>query len=154
MTEFGAMQMPGPEIVRSIYHQMISGHLSAFEPDVARMAGKITDATIDLHKTVMNNFLPSSVKFHYQFNLREMSNITQVRFSTCVMVLQLTGLAAFLSQCKSLCIVATLVGKSSTLNKRHLELCAKHAVRAGPAANDEGYLQGVHQGGQIVEARM
>lgn len=73
--------MPGPEIVRSIYYQMISGHLGIFEPDVAKMAGKLTDATIDLHKTVMNNFLPSSVKFHYQFNLREMSNITQVRFS-------------------------------------------------------------------------
>lgn len=72
------MQMPGPEIVRSIYYQMIQGHLSQFEPDVARMAGKLTDATIELHKTVMNNFLPSSVKFHYQFNLREMSNITQV----------------------------------------------------------------------------
>jgi hypothetical protein len=25
----------------------------------------------------MNNFLPSAVKFHYQFNLREMSNVTQ-----------------------------------------------------------------------------
>lgn len=70
--------MPGPDIVRSIYYQMIQGHLSQFEPDVARMAAKLTDATIDLHKTVMNNFLPSSVKFHYQFNLREMSNITQV----------------------------------------------------------------------------
>jgi dynein heavy chain, axonemal len=73
------MQMPGPEIVRSIYHQMIQGHLNAFEPDVIRLGGKLTDATIDLHKTVMNNFLPSSVKFHYQFNLREMSNITQAR---------------------------------------------------------------------------
>lgn len=73
------LQMPGPEIVRSIYHQMINGHLQSFDPDVAKISGKLTDATIDLHKTVMNNFLPSSVKFHYQFNLREMSNITQAR---------------------------------------------------------------------------
>jgi dynein heavy chain, axonemal len=77
------LQMPGPDIVRSIYHQMIQGHLNTFEADVAKMAGKLTDATIDLHKTVMNNFLPSSVKFHYQFNLREMSNITQVRPHGC-----------------------------------------------------------------------
>lgn len=78
LRKHSTLQMPGPEIVRSIYYQMISGHLASFEPDVARMSGKLTDATIDLHKTVMNNFLPSSVKFHYQFNLREMSNITQV----------------------------------------------------------------------------
>lgn len=74
--------MPGPEIVRSIYHQLIHGHLQDFEPDVARLSGKLTDATIELHKAVMDAFLPSSVKFHYQFNLREMSNITQAR-SAC-----------------------------------------------------------------------
>ena len=73
------VQMPGPEIVRSIYHQLIHGHLQDFEPDVARLSGKLTDATIELHKAVMDAFLPSSVKFHYQFNLREMSNITQAR---------------------------------------------------------------------------
>ena len=75
---FGVM-MPGPEIVRSIYSQMIDGHLSDFEPEVARLSSKLTDATIELHKHVMNNFLPSAVKFHYQFNLRDLSNISQVR---------------------------------------------------------------------------
>jgi hypothetical protein len=64
--------------VRSVYHQIVEGHLSGgFEPEVARMPGKLVDATIELHRLVMNNFLPSAVKFHYQFNLRELSNVTQ-----------------------------------------------------------------------------
>ena len=41
------------------------------------MGAKLVDATIELHSLVMNNFLPSAVKFHYQFNLRELTNITQ-----------------------------------------------------------------------------
>ena len=43
------------------------------------MAGRLVDATLELHKNVSNTFLPSAVTFHYQFNLRELSNITQVR---------------------------------------------------------------------------
>ena len=63
---------------------MLDGHLShGFEPDVAKLSSKLVDATIELHRHVMNNFLPSAVKFHYQFNLRELSNITQVLFEIC-----------------------------------------------------------------------
>ncbi|CAD7696266.1 unnamed protein product [Ostreobium quekettii] len=72
-----AVQMPGVDIVRSIYIQVVEGHLASFDPDVAKMGVKLVDATIELHGQVMNNFLPSAVKFHYQFNLRELSNITQ-----------------------------------------------------------------------------
>lgn len=72
-----AVQMPPPEIVRAIYFQIVDGHISGFDPDVAKMSNKLVDATIELHRLVMNNFLPSAVKFHYQFNLREMSNVTQ-----------------------------------------------------------------------------
>jgi dynein heavy chain len=73
-----AVQMPGPDIVRSIYSSMINGHLSnGFDPDVQKLAPKLVDATIELHRQVMNNFLPSAIKFHYQFNLRDLSNITQ-----------------------------------------------------------------------------
>ena len=49
-----------------------------FEPSVTSMAGRLVDATLELHKNVSNTFLPSAVTFHYQFNLRELSNITQV----------------------------------------------------------------------------
>jgi dynein heavy chain len=63
-----AVQMPPADIVRSIYLQILDGHLASggFEPDVTRMSSKLVDATIELHRLVMHNFLPSAVKFHYQ----------------------------------------------------------------------------------------
>lgn len=73
-----AVQMPGADIVRSIYFQIVDGHLQqGFDNDVVKLSAKLVDASIELHRTVMNNFLPSAVKFHYQFNLREMANIVQ-----------------------------------------------------------------------------
>ena len=59
---------------------MMEGHLAqgGFDPLVKAMAPRLVDATIDLHRNVTNALLPSAVTFHYQFNLRELSNITQV----------------------------------------------------------------------------
>lgn len=64
---------------------MVEGHLSQgnFDSEVVKLAPKLVDASIELHRHIMNNFLPSAVKFHYQFNLRELSNITQVSQATC-----------------------------------------------------------------------
>ena len=63
---------------------MVEGHLNQgnFDSEVVKLGSKLVDASIELHRHVMNNFLPSAVKFHYQFNLRELSNITQVSRST------------------------------------------------------------------------
>ena len=72
-----AVQMPPADIVRSIYAQIVEAHVADFEPDVAALAPKLVDAMIELHKNVMNAFMPSAVKFHYQWNLRELSNVTQ-----------------------------------------------------------------------------
>ena len=59
---------------------MVEGHLNQgnFDSEVIKLGSKLVDASIELHRHIMNNFLPSAVKFHYQFNLRELSNITQV----------------------------------------------------------------------------
>ena len=72
-----AVQMPSKEVVRSVFAQIIEGHLSSFDTDVSKYASKLTDASIELHALVANTFLPSAVKFHYQWNLRELSNVTQ-----------------------------------------------------------------------------
>ena len=65
---------------RSVYGSIVEGHLvqADFEAPIQRLGQKLVDATLELHRAVMNAFLPSAVKFHYQFNLRELSNITEV----------------------------------------------------------------------------
>ena len=72
-----AVQMPSKDVVRSMFAQIIDGHLRNFDPDIGKYAQKVADASIELHNLVANTFLPSAVKFHYQWNLRELSNITQ-----------------------------------------------------------------------------
>ena len=57
--------------------QIVDGHLQGFSGNPEKMAHKLVDGSIELHRLVMNNFLPSAVKFFYQFNLRDMSSITQ-----------------------------------------------------------------------------
>lgn len=47
-----AVQMPPPEIVRSVYFQILDGHLNSFDADVAKMSNKLVDATIELHRNV------------------------------------------------------------------------------------------------------
>ncbi|KAK3254170.1 Dynein beta chain, flagellar outer arm [Cymbomonas tetramitiformis] len=72
-----AVQMPVQAIVRTIYGQMVESHMSEFDSNVAKYSSRLVDAAIDLHKAVSNAFLPSAIKFHYQWNLRELTNISQ-----------------------------------------------------------------------------
>ena len=66
---------------RSVYGSILGGHLEAtdFEAPIKRLGTTLINAALDLHAVVANAFLPSAVKFHYQFNLRELSTITEVR---------------------------------------------------------------------------
>jgi hypothetical protein len=46
--------MPSADIVRSIYLQILEGHLTTggFDADVTKMSAKLVDATIELHRLV------------------------------------------------------------------------------------------------------
>ena len=72
-----AVAMPGADVVRAIFSAIVEGAVAAagLDEPVARLAPRLVEATIELHRVVMHNFLPSAVKFHYQFNLREMANV-------------------------------------------------------------------------------
>ncbi|VDK40060.1 unnamed protein product [Dibothriocephalus latus] len=62
-----------------MYSSILSQHLaaSAFPPAVQKMALSITDLTLAFHARISSTFLPTAVKFHYVFNLRDLTNIFQ-----------------------------------------------------------------------------
>ena len=72
-----ACPFPEPEVLRTIYLSILTGHLVSFAPEVSKMSEPIVNATIALHREVADAFLPTAIKFHYQWNLRELSAVTQ-----------------------------------------------------------------------------
>ena len=73
-----AVQMPSTSDLQGIYHSILEAHyMSGFSNSIVRLAGPVVNATIELYQAVSSHFLPSAVKFHYNFNMRDMANIFQ-----------------------------------------------------------------------------
>ena len=77
-----AISFPGTDALRTIYQSILLGHLTTngFSNAIQRIADKIVSSALALHNKVASSFLPTAIKFHYIFNLRDLSNIFQVRF--------------------------------------------------------------------------
>jgi len=75
--QFGsfACQLPTNDAIETIYLSILNGHMKDFEPSVANMASNLVAATILLHGVMLKDYLPNAIKFHYQWNLRELSNV-------------------------------------------------------------------------------
>ncbi|ESS67196.1 hypothetical protein TCDM_04102 [Trypanosoma cruzi Dm28c] len=70
--------MPERADLISIYGQILQAHTHKFQRDIRdTMTTLITNASIELHYLVSKQFFPTAVKFHYQWNMREMFNIFQ-----------------------------------------------------------------------------
>ena len=74
-----AVSFPGQEAQTTIYSHILNGHLelNKFPAAAKRMVDKLMQASIQLHSKVNSTFLPTAIKFHYIFNLRDLSNIYQ-----------------------------------------------------------------------------
>mgnify|MGYP003961386239 CR=1 FL=1 len=72
--------LPKPKAIDKIYGSVIRGRYnenSQFADDILAVAYQLTDMTIKLWQDIGAKMLPTPSKFHYVFNLRDLSRITQ-----------------------------------------------------------------------------
>uniref|UniRef100_A0A4X1UP38 Dynein axonemal heavy chain 17 n=1 Tax=Sus scrofa TaxID=9823 RepID=A0A4X1UP38_PIG len=80
-----AVSFPGQEALVTIYSSILAQHLALRSASMAvqRMSSQLVASALALHQKVTATFLPTAIKFHYVFNLRDLSNIFQgLLFST------------------------------------------------------------------------
>ena len=64
----------------SILSQHIASPLNKFNQQIQKTVEPLVNTAIVLHQKVVHAFLPTAIKFHYVFNLRDLTNIFQVIF--------------------------------------------------------------------------
>ncbi|OAF71285.1 Axonemal beta dynein heavy chain 17 [Intoshia linei] len=74
-----ALSMPGLDSLSVIYSTVLNQFLTIgkFSQSIKKAANSVVQAAIYLHQKVTNLLLPTAIKFHYIFNLRDLSNIFQ-----------------------------------------------------------------------------
>ncbi|KAK4326143.1 hypothetical protein Pmani_003308 [Petrolisthes manimaculis] len=76
-----AVSFPSMESLNLIYSSLLDQHLknpaNKFNPTLIRMTEPLVQAALQLHQKVTFTFLPTATKFHYIFNLRDLTNIFQ-----------------------------------------------------------------------------
>jgi len=68
---------PHDNQIKRIYRTLLNHHLSEFDEVIKPLGPVITQATLDLFKSVTAEFLPTPACCHYLFNLRDMSRVVQ-----------------------------------------------------------------------------
>uniref|UniRef100_A0A182TQL6 AAA+ ATPase domain-containing protein n=1 Tax=Anopheles melas TaxID=34690 RepID=A0A182TQL6_9DIPT len=66
---------PNDSTLRHIYASILKGHLEPFAPDLGDNADKLIEMTLALFKTLVTKLPPTPSKFHYIFNMKDLSRI-------------------------------------------------------------------------------
>ncbi|RXM27080.1 Dynein heavy chain 11, axonemal [Acipenser ruthenus] len=74
-----AVHFPGVDALATIYSSILNAHFQqgVFSYGVTKSVSTLIQAAICLHQKMTQNFLPTAIRFHYIFNLRDLSNIFQ-----------------------------------------------------------------------------
>ncbi|XP_078510049.1 dynein axonemal heavy chain 17 isoform X2 [Lissotriton helveticus] len=80
-----AVSFPGQDALQSIYSTILTQHMAQCNMaiTVQKLQVQLVSAALALHQKITTTFLPTAIKFHYVFNLRDLANIFQgLLFST------------------------------------------------------------------------
>ena len=66
---------PSSAVLQHIYSSIISARLANFAEPVKEAGSKVTDATLKLYRIIVERLPPTPSKFHYIFNLRDLSRV-------------------------------------------------------------------------------
>ncbi|OMJ92498.1 hypothetical protein SteCoe_4738 [Stentor coeruleus] len=66
---------PSPESLKHIFKSILTKHLENFPEEVSAVNESITDITLKLHNEIIERLPRTPVKFHYIFNLRDLSRV-------------------------------------------------------------------------------
>uniref|UniRef100_A0A8C5JYE8 Dynein, axonemal, heavy chain 10 n=1 Tax=Jaculus jaculus TaxID=51337 RepID=A0A8C5JYE8_JACJA len=77
MSLFSVFNVPFPseESLHLIYYSILKGHTSTFYESIAAVSKRLTLCTLILYKNIIQDLPPTPSKFHYIFNLRDLSRV-------------------------------------------------------------------------------
>ncbi|XP_058707745.1 dynein axonemal heavy chain 10 [Poecile atricapillus] len=77
MSLFSVFNIPFPseQSLNLIYFSILKGHTSTFNESISAISDKITLCTLELYKMIVTDLPPTPSKFHYIFNLRDLSRV-------------------------------------------------------------------------------
>ncbi|NXM38868.1 DYH10 protein, partial [Gymnorhina tibicen] len=66
---------PSEQSLNLIYSSILKGHTATFNESISAISDKITLCTLELYKMIVTDLPPTPSKFHYIFNLRDLSRV-------------------------------------------------------------------------------
>ncbi|XP_077015711.1 dynein axonemal heavy chain 10 isoform X3 [Tamandua tetradactyla] len=66
---------PSEESLHLIYSSILKGHTSVFHESIMAVSDVLTACTLALYKSIVQDLPPTPSKFHYIFNLRDLSRV-------------------------------------------------------------------------------
>ncbi|XP_028292993.1 dynein heavy chain 10, axonemal [Gouania willdenowi] len=74
---FSVFNVPFPSVesLHLIYGSVLKGHVSPFTEEIRNICDDVTSCTLELYDSIIKDLPPTPSKFHYVFNLRDLSRV-------------------------------------------------------------------------------